>query len=46
MFLRNSIFFTFRLNFLTLALVEVWVEFSSNCNHINDDGYCTKHWLV
>lgn len=39
MFLPNSVFFSFILNFLALVLVKVWVEFSKKRNHINDNCY-------
>lgn len=39
MFLPNSIFFSYSLNFLVLGLVAVWVGFSNNGNRINDHGY-------
>lgn len=42
MFLPNTIFLSFILNFFTLALVGVWVEVPNNSNHVNDNGY----WLL
>lgn len=39
MFLLNSIFFSFCLNFLALGLGAIWAELSNNGNRINDHGH-------